>query len=165
MCFSLFAGTTRPLPRSEWVEDGPLVNVRDLNESDAWTRAFFTKPETQYIGSDTICGCGFPSVMQDAYGNWPYYMDPIKDAEEIKENRKICSELCDMLALANEDWIELYGIWAGNEGKEPLIREEIALDDIRRECFRFKEGGFYRVKLRDTELPPAPYVMFRAGDC
>jgi hypothetical protein len=44
--------------------------------------------------------------------------------------------------------MELYGVWAGNEDNEPIIREEIALDDISRETFRFKEGGFYRVKLR-----------------
>lgn len=75
-------------------------------------------------------------------------MDPIKDAEDIENNGKICNELCELLALADEDWIELYGIWAGDEGREPLIREEIELSDIRREYFRFKEGGFYRVKLR-----------------
>ena len=148
MCFSLFAGTSRPLPRSEWILDGPLVNVRNLHESDAWTRAFFTKPEIQYIGSDTGCSCGFPTVMQDGYGNWPYYKDPVKDAEDIESDKNICNELCKILTQADEDWIELYGIWAGNEGCEPLAREEVSLDDIRRELFRFKEGGFYRVKLR-----------------
>lgn len=148
MCFSLFVGTSQPLPRSEWIRGGPLVNVRDLNEGDAWTGTFFTKPEIRYLGSDTGCSCGFPSVMRDAYGSWPYYMDPIKDAEDIENNGKICNELCELLALADEDWIELYGIWAGDEGREPLIREEIELSDIRREYFRFKEGGFYRVKLR-----------------
>ena len=44
--------------------------------------------------------------------------------------------------------MELYGVWAGQEGYEPMIREDIALDDISRDTFRFKEGGFYRVKLR-----------------
>ncbi len=48
----------------------------------------------------------------------------------------------------NEDEIELYGIRAGNKAKEPLIHKEISLDEIRHEHFRFKEGGFYRVKLR-----------------
>jgi hypothetical protein len=85
--------------------------------------------------------------MQDGCGNWPYYMDPVKDAEDIEKDRNICKGLCEILALADEDRIELYGVWAGNEGKEPLNREVITLDDIRREYFRFKEGGFYRVKL------------------
>jgi len=74
-------------------------------------------------------------------------MDPVKDAEDIEKDRNICKGLCEILALADEDRIELYGVWAGNEGKEPLNREVITLDDIRREYFRFKEGGFYRVKL------------------
>ncbi len=147
MCFFLFAGTSRPLPRSEWIKDGPLINVRDLDESDTWTWSIFTKPEIQYIGSDTGCGCGFPSVMHQN-GDWPYWLDPVKDAEEIEQNKKICSKLCEILALADEDWIELYGIWAGNEGKDPLIREEISLGDIRGKLFRFKEGGFHRVRLR-----------------
>jgi hypothetical protein len=71
-------------------------------------------------------------------------IDSICRFEETRE----CEELCQFLSNLDENEIELYGIWAGDECKEPLIREEIMLDDIRREYFRFKEGGFYRVKLR-----------------
>jgi hypothetical protein len=148
MCFHLYAGTTSLLPRSEWNMSDPHVNVRDLAAPYAWTRLVFSKPEIQYIGSTTCCGCGFPSVMQDSAGGWSYWLDPIKDAEEIAESKRECEELCQLLAQLDEDEIELYGVWAGHEGNEPLIREEIALDDISREYFRFKEGGFYRVKLR-----------------
>ena len=147
MCFSLFAGTSRPLPRSEWIKDGPLVNVRDLGEGDAWTRGFFTKPEIQYIGSDTGCSCGIPSVMHQN-GEWPHWLDPVKDAEEIASDQRVCEELFQLLSQLDEDEIELYGIWTGQEGSEPLTREEISLNDLRCELFRFKEGGFYRVKLR-----------------
>jgi hypothetical protein len=148
MCFLLYAGTDRPIPRKDWTTSDPRVNVQDLKESEWCTRAIFSKPEVQYIGSSTHCGCAFPSVMQDSAGEWYYWLDPAKDAEEIASNREECEELCNLLAQLDEDEIELYGVWAGNEGKEPLIREEIALDDIRRDLFRFKEGGFYRVKLR-----------------
>lgn len=126
----------------------PRVNVQDLKESESRIGTHFSKPEIQYIGSSTHCGCGFPSVMQDSSGEWNYWLDPEKDAEEIASNRRECEELCDILAQLNEEYIELYGVWAGNEGKEPMIREDIALEDIRRNLFRFKEGGFYRVKLR-----------------
>ena len=80
-------------------------------------------------------------------GGWPYWLDPIKDAEEIASDKRECEELCQILSQLGEDEIELYGIWAGKEDS-PLIREEVILDDIRREYFRFKEGGLYRVKLR-----------------
>jgi len=148
MCFLLYAGTSKPIPRREWVMSDRHVNVQDLRESELQIKALFTKPEIQYIGSSTHCGCGFPSVMQDGAGEWSYWIDPVKDAEEIASNKQECEELCNLLAQIDEDEIELYGAWAGNEGKEPLIREEIAIDEIRRDLFRFKEGGFYRVKLR-----------------
>jgi hypothetical protein len=148
MCFLLFAASERPLPRSEWSMNDPHVHVCDLDESDSWTRSIFSKPEIQYIGSSTGCGCAFPSVRQDRAGDWPYWLDPVTDAEEIASNRRECEELFQLLSKLDEDEIELYGVWAGNEGREPLIGEAIALDDIRLELFRFKEGGFYRVKLR-----------------
>jgi hypothetical protein len=148
MCFHLYAGTQKPLPRSQWVKDDPHVHVSDLSDSDSWTRSVFSKPEIQYIGSTTGCGCAFPTVMQDREGEWPYWLDPIIDAEAIASDQRECEELCCLLSYLDESEIELYGVWVGNEAREPLVREEIPLDDIRREYFRFKEGGFYRVKLR-----------------
>jgi hypothetical protein len=148
MCFHLYAGTSRPLPRSEFDASDPRVHVSDLRASEASTRLIFNKPEVQYIGSSTHCGCGFPSVMQDSAGGWSYWVDPVKDAEVLIENQRECEQLCLLLSQIDEDEIELYAVWEGDQDKEPLVREEIALDDIRRECFRFKEGGFYRLKLR-----------------
>jgi hypothetical protein len=148
MCFLLYAGTERPLPRSEWSRSDPHVHVRDLKESDAWIRAIFSKPEIQYIGSTTDCGCAFPSVMQGRGGDWPYWLDPVEDVDVIAREQRECEELCALLSDLEEDEIELYGFWAGNEGKGPAAREEISLNDVRREFFRFKEGGFYRVRLR-----------------
>ena len=127
MCFQLYAGTNGPLPRSDFDRSDPHVHVRDLADSDAWARSIFTKPEVQYIGSSTSCGCAFPSVMHQN-GGWPYWLDPLKDADEIAESKQECEELCRLLSQHNEDEVELYGIWAGNEGAEPLIREEITLD-------------------------------------
>lgn len=86
--------------------------------------------------------------MQNSAGDWPYWLDPVKDAEVIASDQRECEELCQFLWQLGDTEIELYGVWAGNEENGPLIREEIALDDIRREYFRFKEGGFYRVRLR-----------------
>ncbi len=146
MCFHLYAGTEKPFPRSEWSMNDPHVNVCDLKESESWTRSMFSKPAIQYIGSTSCCGCAFPSAMHQN-GGWPYWLDPVKDAEVIASDQRECEELCQLLSQLDEDEIELYGVWAGNEGKEPLIREKITIDDIRRELFRFKEGGFYRVKL------------------
>jgi hypothetical protein len=86
--------------------------------------------------------------MQDSTGGWSYWIDPVKDAQVLIENQRECEELCRLLSRIDEDEIELYAVWEGDQGKEPLVREQITLDDIRRERFRFKEGGFYRLKLR-----------------
>lgn len=147
MCFQLYAGTERPIPRSEWNQNDPHVYVRPLKKSDSWASSIFSKPEVQYVGSTTNCGCAFPSAMHQN-GGWPYWLDPVQDAEEIVNNQRECQELCQLLSQLAEDEIELYGVWAGDEEKGPAIREEITLDDIRRELFHFKQGGFYRVKLR-----------------
>jgi len=81
-------------------------------------------------------------------GEWPFYLDPVSDAKMIASEKRNCEELFQLLSGLDENDIELYGVWAGNEDQEPVIREEINLDEICREYFRFKEGGFYRVKMR-----------------
>jgi hypothetical protein len=86
--------------------------------------------------------------MQDRAGEWHYYQDPVSDTDVIASDKQNCEELCQLLSNLDEDEIELYGVWAGNEDQEPLIREEITLNEIRREYFRFRESGYYRVKLR-----------------
>jgi hypothetical protein len=147
MCFHLYAGTEKQLSRSAWDQNDPRVHVCDLKNSESWAKSVFTKPEIQYIGSTSCCGCAFPSAMHQN-GGWPYWLDPVKDAEEIASDQRECEELCQLLSQLDEDEVELYGVWEGDEEKGPLIRENITLDDIRRELFRFKEGGFYRVRLR-----------------
>jgi hypothetical protein len=147
MCFLLYVGTDTPLPRSDWNMTDPHVHVCDLKESELWTRSVFKKPEIQYIGSSTNCGCAFPFVMHQN-GDWPYWLDPVNDAEEIANDMRECEELFQLLSQPDEEEIELFGVWAGDEAKGPLVREEISLEDIRRRYFRFKEGGFYCVKLR-----------------
>lgn len=148
MCFQLYAGTSSPLARSSWNRNDPHVHVCDLNESDRWALTIFTKPEVQYVGSTSDCGCDFPYALQNRKGDWPDGMDQAGDADRIAVEKQNREELCRLLSSVDEADAELYGIWSGNEGKEPLIREEIALDKISCENFRFREYGFYRVRLR-----------------
>ena len=70
MCFVLYAGTVKPLPRSAFNPEAPAVWVTSLTEHDAAIRAHFSKPEVQYIGSTSQCGCDFPhAILQN--GDWP----------------------------------------------------------------------------------------------
>lgn len=70
MCFMLYAGRLRPIPRNEWNEGAPDIWVRPLLENESPVMAHFTLPEIQYIGSSSGCGCDFPHLMFQN-GGWP----------------------------------------------------------------------------------------------
>src|ERR1700757_4811817 len=96
MCFMLHAGTSSPIPRSEWKKESPAIWVRPLVEGEERIRAHFSKPEVQYIGSTSCCGCDFPNAMFQG-GDWPEIEFAQVDEEAI-----------------DEESVELYGVWAGD---------------------------------------------------
>src|SRR6185312_11949694 len=95
------------LPRSAFNPEAPAVWVTSLTEHDAAIRAHFSKPEVQYIGSPSQCGCNFPhAILQN--GRWPepevatrFERDPSE-----KPNREA---LAALLGSSGESMIELYG--------------------------------------------------------
>ncbi len=111
--------------------------------------AHFSKPNVQYIGSTSECGCDFPKVLYHN-GEWPWYVSETPDADDLaqeaieKHNRE---SLFALLRQTGESTVELYGVWEGEFTKPPAIREEISLDAILNRQFRFKEQGFYVVHL------------------
>ena len=111
-------------------------------------REQFSKPEIQEIGSTSGCGCNFAYVMLRD-GEWPQPSEYEPDVETIETNRINQEGLVGLLSSIDEDWIELYGIWANNYDAKPRIHEEIDLKRILESDFFFKEEGFVTVKLRD----------------
>jgi hypothetical protein len=148
MCFVLYAGTSRPLPRREWDKHAPSVSVRSLNETDLPVRLHFTHPEVQNIGSTSCCGCDFPHVTLTR-GDWIGYQQvEVDDPEREAVERRNREGLVDLLKRSGEPMVELYGIWL-TDGEDFLravnFREEIPLTRILEPTFRFKERGFYQV--------------------
>ena len=142
----LYVETTEPIPRKEWVKEAPGICVRNLIEYDTEVKKHFGSPEVQYVGSTSGCGCDFPHVMQQN-GGWPIFDDPEEDPEykaTIHHNRQ---ELVKLLRMTSGETVEIYGVWAGDFAKEPIIHEEISLDIMIRSDFYFKERGYYRVKV------------------
>jgi hypothetical protein len=144
MCFTLFAGTTKPLPRrasGKSDADFPLtyLPVRSLGESELPVRAHFTKPEVQCIGSTTGCGCDFPSAM--LLNEWYHWEDP--DIPEDASDRFNREALVDLLKSSGDTNLELFATW--NADPTVKAREEISLQTIIDREFRFKEQGFYIV--------------------
>ena len=85
MCFQLYAGTSKPIPRSEWNQSAPDLYVEALSEQAAAIRPHFSSPEVQYIGSTSCCGCDFPHLMFQN-GEWPGSADE-KDSERDVSDR------------------------------------------------------------------------------
>ena len=152
MCFVLYAGTSVPIPQKEWCDDVPDISVRPLTERESPIVSSFTKPKVQYIGSTSQCGCDFPHVEYQN-GEWPWYEDDDEDEFDRKQKeieRHNREGLVALLRSTGEATIELYGVWDGDFDFTcpPVIREEVQLDDILADDFRFKDRGFYVLTMK-----------------
>jgi hypothetical protein len=148
MCFILFAGTIKPLPRKQWQNDARDLSVAPLEERETPIKAHFSKPEVQYVGSTSGCGCDFPHLMYQG-GGWPWFDDDEVDAEQDASDRYNRKALASLLQASGEQTVELYGVWDGdfNFATPPVVREEIPLKVLLEPKFHFKEQGFYVVHL------------------
>jgi hypothetical protein len=146
MCFMLYAGSAKPIPRIAWKKEAPAVSVRTLLENERPIRLHFASPEIQFIGSTSGCGCDFPKTLLQG-NEWPVAEGTEIDLEHEETCRFNRQGLAELLEGLDEDVIELYGMWAGHESETPLIREQIPLNRILDPDFRFKERGFYEVRL------------------
>ncbi|HJT71162.1 MAG TPA: hypothetical protein VJ731_13265 [Terriglobales bacterium] len=141
----LYAGTLKALPRKAWQKAAPDLSVASLAEHDATVKAHFDSPEVQSIGSTASCGCDFPCVTLQS-GGWPGF-DSDEDPEQVATERYNREALVRLLRSAHEQTVELYCVWFGDFGTPPLAREEILLTRILDADFRFKERGFYLVRI------------------
>jgi hypothetical protein len=144
MCFQLYAGTRKRIPRSEWNQSAPDLYVEALSEQDAAIRQHFSSPEVQYMGSTSCCGCDFPHLMFQNR-DWPRSADA-KASERDVSDRYNQVALVTPMRNTGEETVELYGVW-NRDFSEPKAREEIALRDLLDPAFYFKEQGFYKVRL------------------
>ena len=142
MCFMLYVGTTRAIPRRERKKDAPDISVASLTEHDLAIKAHFKTAEVQCIGSTAGCGCDFPHVLLQN-GEWPNF--DFADAESVGTFGQNRSALVTLLRNTGETTFEIYGLWWGNFGKEPLSREDIPLLRIPEPDFLFKEQVFNKV--------------------
>jgi hypothetical protein len=151
MCFVLYAGTSRPIARKEWRKDAPDLSVKALTQRESPIATQFSKPEVQYIGSTSDCGCDFPHIMYQN-GDWPWFDDGQEN--ELDREKKATEQhnregLVTLLRQTGESTVELYGVWDGDFDfrTPPAAHEEIHFEAILDPAFRFKEQGFYTVRL------------------
>ena len=147
----LYAGTSNPIPRKAWREDALDISVQSLEGNEQQIRAHFSKPAVQNIGSTSCCGCDFPNAMFQN-GGWPEIEYSERDEEQSQSDQFNREALVKLLRTIDEDWIELYGIWAGDCMETPVVREEVFAQNLLDLHFYFKERGFYKVVLRAAGL-------------
>ena len=148
MCFVLYAGTIKPIPRKEWQKDAPDLSVETLGDREAPIKTHFKFPEVQYIGSTSGCGCDFPHVIFQNEG-WPVPWDEAKDSEQAEVEQRNREALVKFLREIQEPSVELYGVWDGdfNFSEAPKVSERISVEQILDPNFYFKEQGFYTVQI------------------
>jgi hypothetical protein len=129
-----------------WELGSPRLPVEPLTARDATVKVHFSNPEVQFIGSTSGCGCDFPNVMFQG-GDWPYYEDPEIEPEVAASDRLNCEALVSLLRSTGDSIVELYGIWDGDFAEAPKAFETIPVEAILNEGFRFKERGFYKVRM------------------
>jgi hypothetical protein len=150
MCFVLYAGTIKPIPRKEWQKDAPDLSVETLGDREAPIKTHFKSPEVQYIGSTSGCGCDFPHIMNQN-GEWPVPWDEVRDPHQVDVEQRNRGALVKFLREIQEPSVELYGVWDGNFdfSEAPKVSEVISLEQMLDPNFYFKEQGFYTVQIEN----------------
>jgi hypothetical protein len=138
----LYAGTSDPIPRKQWLKDAPDLSIASLTEHDAPIKLHFNNREIQCIGSTSGCGCDFPHLLLQN-GEWPTIN--FDDTERVRTFAQNRTALATLLRSTGEKTIELYGLWWGNFAEQPLAREKIPFLRILEPDFFFREQVFYTV--------------------
>ncbi|MFH2046805.1 MAG: hypothetical protein ABIK92_16865 [Pseudomonadota bacterium] len=147
MCFVLYVGTEKSIPRKKWDKEAPDLCVESLSERDQPIKAHFSKSEVQYVGATSGCGCDFPHVTLQN-GQWPIFDDDDDDDPEWEATDTYNRDaLVKLLRSTEESEIEIYGIWDGDFQESPKVMEEISLQQILDKSFFFKEQGFYKIAI------------------
>lgn len=141
MCMMLYVGTAAPLPE---FADADL-RVEALGPSNVAVRASFTQPSVQYVGAHTGCGCGFPHVL----GETPIeYFEGMFDDEDREADVRSTRRLLKLVrsCVDRGETVELYAVWARDEGRAPKGTVRWRLADLDPERMVFTEGFLYVVR-------------------
>jgi len=131
MCLVLYLGTNRQRQLIAWDESSPCFHVKDDDDDAKQAAIHLHKQLTYYVGSDNGCGCGFRQE----------YDHMIDDADELASKTDNQQRLHDYAAncLDEEETIELYSCWSGDEALSIEHDRTIRLNDLLDDSFWFAE--------------------------
>jgi hypothetical protein len=128
MCHVLYMASDKERPLVAWDDAQRGFHVTPWDQG---ALPHLTKPHLRYLGSDQGCGCGF----QHAALSWT------EDEEHRSSVRKNQQGLARYLAacLMDEESIELFTCWNGDETQPLKRRREIRVADLLEDEFEFEE--------------------------
>jgi hypothetical protein len=115
MCLAVYIASKQNIPTIPWDKDKPAFCIIEANQNEHHeVYKQFSLPHVYYIGTQEGCGCKF---IYDE--NNPEFVWNSDDLELRKHNVSKLVSLLNKLLL-NEDWIEFFSCYAGNQTKEPV---------------------------------------------
>ena len=133
MCFMLYLASARNIPLSLWSKTNPKVA---FNEPLIKPK-HFSKNNIFYVNSTECCGCGFRQEVDVLHPDFSEKNEKDKNQIQLYEH---------ILGFLNqEDFIELFGCWAGGEDNLENSRE-IRVIDLIDDDFYFAENELITVK-------------------
>jgi hypothetical protein len=137
MCLVLYMSSEQERPIIPWDEKTPRFHVKADDPDSERARIHFSKPHVYYVGSDNGCGCGFRREPDCG----------VDEPEELASKRDNHERLHAFVrtCLADEEFIELFSCWSGDEAEPLQSRRDVALADLIATDFYFSERQLTRV--------------------
>jgi hypothetical protein len=135
MCFVLYMASDKARREIPWDEKLPAFHVKADDADAQKARRQFSKRYAYYLGSSSGCGCDFRREP-----------DWIHEKRESDEKQKAMTNQSGLHAyvkecLVDEDTLELFGCWSGDEDKPIQNRRNIHVDDLLGNEFFFDDNN------------------------
>lgn len=140
MCFFLYLASDKKIETEEWEEENPKVVICSKGDISFGKTEKFTKENNYYVSSSEGCGCGFRQKFDVEY---PDYLEVEQKIEKEKNQRQLFERLRKL--LKDEDYIELFGCWDGDQELEIEFQREIIIDELLSNTFYFREKELIKV--------------------
>lgn len=124
---------------------GEYLTIERVPDDEKEVAQWFDTKHVYFVGSYTICSCGFPSAFAEV--PLDYYDGMFDDNENAEDDLKSVNELLELLNTLNNSnsTITLYPVWAGDQGKEPKGTIDLNLTGLDPNHFFFNERFMYIV--------------------
>lgn len=126
MCMVLFLGTDADLEPTEFSPENPAFYVGPLSEHEASVCRHLGGDHVYFLGSHTLCGCGFGYGQDPEYYTWAAQF---QDEDDVDPKERVSRrQLADFLHALVDDGhdVDVYACWSGDEGEPPNHQSRVS---------------------------------------